>query len=354
MNSRERIRAMVDKKSFDRIGVAGWIHMPLVDTNVNDFVRATISFTDYCQWDFIKVMANAHYISHIFGGEIDFSRNPQSWAGTYRKYPIRSAKDASNLTVQERDNPVIIREAEIAKGLTSHYKGTVPVVATAFSPLMSFQEMLRCNQHAPTLEFLHEHPKELHHALDVITQTSINLLDAQIDAGVDGSFFATQFANDLLTDAEFEEFCRPYDYRILEHIAKRTWFNILHVHGDWGLKFNRVADYPVQALNWENTPKNVPPAKTASVRDVRNLTDKVLIAGLDQQYDFYNSNYDRKAIKAVYAERLEKAVSESGDHRFIFAPGCTLPQNVDRFVFSLMKDVVQEYSDRHPFNCRNE
>ena len=42
MTSSERIRAMINHQPFDRIGVAGWVHMPFVDHNVTDMTRATI------------------------------------------------------------------------------------------------------------------------------------------------------------------------------------------------------------------------------------------------------------------------------------------------------------------------
>lgn len=31
MNSMQRVKAMVEGKEVDRIGVAGWYHMPLLD-----------------------------------------------------------------------------------------------------------------------------------------------------------------------------------------------------------------------------------------------------------------------------------------------------------------------------------
>ena len=52
---------MVEHKPVDRVGISGWVHMPMVDRNVKDFTKATIDFTDNMNWDFIKLMSNGHY-----------------------------------------------------------------------------------------------------------------------------------------------------------------------------------------------------------------------------------------------------------------------------------------------------
>jgi uroporphyrinogen decarboxylase len=343
MNSAERIRALINRDPFDRVGVAGWVHMPLTDTNPEDFIRAAVSFTDYCRWDFIKIMSNAHFISSVFGAEIDFSRDPEQWKGDYLRYPIRNLEDAKNITVQDDSNPTIQREVQIVKGIRERYRGLIPAIATVFSPLMSFQEMTRCGDSGPTLEFVRHHPGELRLALEVITKTIINMTDAQIAAGADGVFFATQFATDILSDAEFDGFCREYDLRVLEHIKNKTWFNVLHVHGDRGLKFKRLLDYPVQAFNWENAAAGIPEKELSSVAAVRELTDKVLITGLDKDNDFPEFHYDREALKKRYRERLETVIRQSGDKRVIFGPGCAMNMKVNHYVYSLISDVVDEF-----------
>jgi uroporphyrinogen decarboxylase len=319
--------------------------MPLTDTNPEDFIRATISFTDYCRWDFIKIMSNAHFISSVFGADIDFSRNPEQWKGNYLRYPIRNLEDAKNLTIQDSTNPVIQREIRIVQGIRERYQGLVPAIATVFSPLMSFQEMTRCADPEPTLEFVRQHPGELDRALEVITGTIINMVDAQIAAGADGIFFATQFATDILSDSEFDRFCRKYDLRVLEHIKDKTWFNVLHVHGNRGLKFKRLLDYPIQAFNWENTAAGIPQDELSSVAELRALTDKVLITGLDQDNDFLEFHYDREGLKKRYRERLETILRQSGDKRVIFGPGCAMNMSVNHFAYSLISDVVNELGE---------
>ncbi|NLF26683.1 MAG: hypothetical protein GX592_02195, partial [Clostridiales bacterium] len=86
----------------------------------------------------------------------------------------------------------------------------------------------------------------------------------------------------------------------------------------------------------------VPEAEIASVRQVRRMTDKLLVTGLARHYDYYSATNDRDALKELFRRRLLTVLEESGDRRIVFAPGCALPMDVDRYVFTLMKEVVLE------------
>lgn len=346
MNSTERIRAILANQEVDRPAVSGWVHLPLVDRHVDDFVRATISFTDYNRFDFIKVMTNGHYAAEAYGAEIKYSKDTTRWAGEFLRYPVRNAADAAALPVLDRDNPVFVREKEIVRRLKEHYQGTLPIIGTLFTPLMWFQEIFSCAQQQPTIRFMREHGQELEHALRAITDTSIHYLSQLVEGGVDGIFFATQYARNIITNEEFNRFCRPYELEILDYLRGKTWFDMLHVHGDANLDFNRILDYPVHALNWETSTASVPEEQLTSFRALRQQTDKVFIGGIDQTTDFYVEEYDRAKLKGNMEKRLAQAIAENGGNRFVFAPGCTLPMDVNHYAFTLIQEVAEE-SSRH-------
>ena len=77
------------------------------------------------------------------------------------------------------------------------------------------------------------------------------------------------------------------------------------------------------------------------------MTDKVLITGLARHYDYYNDNNNRDELKEFFRKRLLTVLNESQDKRVVFAPGCALPMDVDRYVFTLMKEVVEEEGYLH-------
>lgn len=341
MNGTERIKALLEGKKADRVPVAGWLHMPAVDRYVDRFVESTIAFTDKNDWDFIKVMPNGHYFAEAYGGKIHFLGDPRRWSADIEEYPIRTAEDLTRLPVLDpEENPVLKREVEVVRRLAEHYRGTKPILPTLFNSITWVQEMTHSTVPAETLEFLHTHNQELHQALETILQTNIKLADAYVDAGADGFFIASQYASsDLLTPEEFKEVNADYDLRLLEHINKKTWFNLMHVHGDKNLYMEEFARYPVQAINWENTPAGLKEEEITSIRKARSVFKGILIGGTDQHHDFYGS---REEVKAVLKKRLAAALEEDPTGKFILAPGCALPLDVDKDIFTLFKEVAEE------------
>ena len=81
MNAYQRIQKMVKGEKPDRPGIAGWMHLPLVDRCVTDFVRMTENNQRENQWDVLKIMPNGLYFTEAFGQEISFSLDERNWMG---------------------------------------------------------------------------------------------------------------------------------------------------------------------------------------------------------------------------------------------------------------------------------
>lgn len=344
MTAAARLKAMIDRSPFDRVGVSGWVHLPLVDHNVSDMIRRTVALTDYCGWDFVKLMSTGHYVTEMFGGDITPSADPHSWVGTINRFAITDLEDLKNIRVQDKTNPVIKRETAIAQGVKAHYGNDMPVIATIFNPLTCLQEMMSRGTNDKIIPLLNDYPAEVHAALRKITETNKNYLDCLISqAGIDGIFLANQYmTKDVISDSQFNEFVLPYDSELLDYIKHSTWFNVLHVHGVNNLMFDYAAEYDVQALSWENCAPKVAPETITTVAQVRQMSDKLLITGLARHYDYYSKGNDRSALKELFRKRLLTVIRESEDKRVIFAPGCALPLDVDPYIFTLMQEVVLE------------
>jgi uroporphyrinogen decarboxylase len=319
--------------------------MPLLDRDINDFTRALIYSRDYNGWDFIKVMTNGHFMPEAYGATVEFSRNPLNWFGTVLRYPVRDPEDAKKLSILEaKKNPVFIREAVIIENLVKHYRGTVPVIATIFNPITSFQEISSSLNPLFTQVMIRHHKDALRRALDSLTATIKNYLDLLIAAGIDGIFFANQYASKkIISGEEYDLWVTPYDNDILSHIKNKTWFNMAHIHGQSNLWFDKYAGTNYQALNWENTPQGVPASAIAGVAQVaKQFPAQVLITGLDQNHDFISPKNDRDAVKKLLKKRYLRVKKELSSNRFVFAPGCTLPLDVPNYLFALMQEVVEE------------
>ena len=223
--------------------------------NIRDFVRCLIAATDYCGWDFIKIMTNGNFMPEAYGADLAPSRDPHQWCATFHRYPVESLEDLKALRVLDAKSAPLHREVQIVHALREHYGQTMPLVATIFSPLTSLQEMMSSLDPTGVKQLMAEQPEAVHAALRILTQTICNYLDELIDAGNDGIFFANQFSmSSIISRETFEIFCRPYDLEVLRHIEGRTWLNMIHAHGDADLMMDCYLDYPVQSINWEIVP----------------------------------------------------------------------------------------------------
>lgn len=354
MNAAERMREMAEKKYVSQVGACGWVHTPEADRkSTAEFAARIIELTDYNRWDFIKIMPNGVYNQEAYGSDIEYMSEhiPLEHLHTkqimkFNRYLIQNEADMEYFPVLNvAENPVYQREVAVVKALSDHYKGTVPVIPTIFLPAHTIPEF--CGGIEKARYYLDNCPGAVEQMLEAFVQTELQLVDAYMDAGADGFFFATRYSSgDILSEEEFERFCRPFDTRLLSRVKDRTWFNIIHVHGVKNLYMDKFDQYHVQAISWENTPASVPDEERFTVKKVREITDKILITGTDQFTDFYGAKAE---VKSRFQTRLETAAKESRDNRLLFAPGCSLPLDIDLEHVHLLREVVDEYNEKELF-----
>lgn len=353
MTGTEKIRCMLKQKQSDFVCACGWMHTPGVDRrSVEEFVHEVIKSTDRHQWDFIKLMSNGWYIQEAYGEKLCFYEEniPLEFQKIKRLADIEEPLVASEEQLETlpvlnaNDNDVISFNTAVIKGLAEHYCGEKPVLGTLFTPATLLPDL--CGSNEQFLDYVRSCPERVHKALEALLLTDMNIADAFIEAGADGFFISTKNTSPAVLPPEyFDEFCRPYEERLLKHIKGRTWFNILHIHGQRDLYMDRYAQYDVEAINWENIPHGLSGEGVTTVAKLRALTDKILIGGTDQFFDFYGT---KEEVKARFQTRLETAVREAGDNRLIFAPGCSLPLDVPEENLHLIREVVDEYNEKHP------
>lgn len=351
MTAAERIREMLEKDRVDHVGACGWMHTPEVDRkSAKEFANRIIELTDHSQWDFIKIMENGVYTQEAYGSDITYlSENiPEEKLRTkqithFNSYLLNSPEDFERFPVLNvKENTVFQREVKVVKVLYDHYKGTVPIIPTIFLPAHTIPEF--CGGIEKARYYLDQYPDAVETMLKALVQTELQLVDAYIEAGADGFFFANRYSNaDILSEAEFERFCRPFDVQIMEHIKDRTWFNMIHIHGEKNFFMKQFNEYPVQAFSWENVPHKVSEEERFTVAKVREMTDKILITGTDQFADFYGTIDE---VRERFCERIERAARESGDNRLIFAPGCSLPLDINFEAVHQLRVAADQYNSR--------
>lgn len=340
MTSTERLQALVSGKPVDRICHSTWWHMPMVDKNPKDLAKATIDFTENNHLDFVKMMYNTTFFIQNFGVSVEYSKNPFEWMPKITKQILNHPADFREFKPTPVTEGNLGAQLEATKIVVDHFKGKVPVIATTFTDLSFYKDMItfcdgRCVE--PAVKYNRE---DFHYALNMINELNIQWIDALASIGVDGIFLASHFATKDFDEDLFNEFCRPYDMKLLEAANKKMWFNILHIHGSHNLAFDRFADYPVQAINWEDVLDG-----TSLAEANKQFPDKVLVAGIEMWSDYYSEANDREEVKQRLKQRCRDAVSAVGKDRFILAPGCCSPLDVPPYRFTLQHEAVMEVNN---------
>jgi uroporphyrinogen decarboxylase len=164
------------------------------------------------------------------------------------------------------------------------------------------------------LKHLREAPQALHAGLEVVAETTRRFAAEAIARGADGLFFATQTANaDYLTPAEYAQFARKYDLIVLEAVRHRSWFNILHLHGE-KVMFDQVLDYPVQAINYHDRQSGPP------LGVMRKKTQKCLIGGIGENTTLL------RGTPGEVAAQVQDAWEQVARRGLILGPGCVADQ----------------------------
>jgi uroporphyrinogen decarboxylase len=245
MNKRERLEAAIAGQGVDRVPVALWRHFPGDDQDPRDLAAATIAFQQRWDFDFVKVTPASSFQIKDWGVQDEWRGNTEG-TRQYTVRPIQRAADWLNLKVLDPRSGALGTQLKCLKMIVEALPDA-PVVQTVFSPLAQMKNLAG----ERLLIDLRQNSAEFKAALETITQTTLAFVREIASTGAAGIFYAVQHAtSNLLSAAEFAEFGREYDLRILE-TAKDYWLNVMHLHGD-NVYFDAVADYPLQVWNWHD------------------------------------------------------------------------------------------------------
>jgi uroporphyrinogen decarboxylase len=307
MSKRERLEATIAGQPVDRMAVALWRHWPSDDQRAVDLARATLDFQHTFDFDFIKVTPSSNYCIAGWGAESRWAGN-QEGTREWGQRVVRGPEDWTRLSALDPYTG-LLNEIRSALAIIGDEVGeTVPFVQTIFNPLAQAKNLAG----ERLLADLRQHPEALKAGLETITQSIIRFIEAARETGIAGIFLALQHATyDLLTEAEYREFGRPYDLRILR-AAEGLWFNVLHLHGT-SVMFDLVAAYPVQAINWHD--QETPP----SLGEAMDRFPGALVGGLRQWETMLRGTPDWVHTEA------QAAIEATGGRRLIVGTGCVTP-----------------------------
>lgn len=305
---RDRLQKCLSGVKPDRPPVALWRHFPVDDQSPDSLAAAVSTFQKVFDFDFIKVTPSSSFAVKDWGSRDVWKGNPEG-TREFTNYVVKKADDWLKIKPLNPLSGQLGEQLQCLKLLTAEFSSRVPVIQTIFSPLSQAKNLVGKEN---LLVHLRSNPEQVHTALKVITQTTVDFIQESIKIGVDGIFYAVQHANyGLLSTAEFAEFGRQYDLQVLA-AAKELWLDVGHIHGE-GIMFDAVRDYPVQILNWHD--RHTPPDLAAGLERF----DGAVCGGLRQ--------WETLVLGTPVDVRREArdAVEQTRGTRFILGTGCVVP-----------------------------
>jgi len=304
----EKIEKLKSGSTSDGVPVCFCRHFPEDDLKAERLCVRHLEFLKKFDIDLVKVSLNGGYMPIAFGSNIEFFDSPDG-ASRVVKYRITTEDDWEKLEQPDIQEGIL---AEMLKGVqlfSTEVKGKVPFIITVFSPLTVAYKI----SGERFFKDLRSTPERIHNALKIISKTTDDFSKTALDLGANGVFFATQLASyDLLKEDEFKEFGSRYDIPILRTISRRSFFDILHIHGS-NLMFDLlVRDYPVTAVNWYD--RGVKP----SLKDACDKFEGVLVGGLNERETLIQKD------KHLIEEEVRDAISQTRKRRLMLGPGCVL------------------------------
>ncbi|MDR1852574.1 MAG: hypothetical protein LBR21_08015 [Propionibacteriaceae bacterium] len=262
-NPQTRFRAILDGTQPDRTPVSAWRHFVEDEHGAENLANAHIDFAKKWDLDWVKLNPRSWYYAEAWGKEYD----PSDYRGVIPRavtQPISKPKDLGKIgRLPVGTNLAFLEHIEAAK-LVRTGLPELPVLQTVFSPLSTILELAGlagfppehqyggvygADAPVPLAELLQERSL-LHQALHNVADTLADYVRAVLATGVDGIFYAVlgTAEDGLFTEAEFAELSRPYDEIVLR--AAEGHIRLLHTCSA-NSHPERFADYPVDAINWD-------------------------------------------------------------------------------------------------------
>lgn len=341
MDKMKRLQSLVNGNTNGRPFISFWKHFPIDDREVEAMVNRTEEFQEITNSDFIKITYNGLLYTKDWGQELRWTDNKKE-VDQISRFIINEASDWKRVEAVSVYEGELAKYLEMAKKIIDKYKGKVPVIATVFSPFSNVMKLSGNHIFRPKEDdakikspsvyyYLENEPEKVLEALEKITETIANFVKELVDYGIDGIYYACQMSSeDVVSVEQYRQFGKPFDLKVLEEIRGKTWFNIIHIHGNKPM-IEELKDYPVQAISYHDITSGI------SWSEARKVTDKILVGGINELDEIISSGTDEELMN-----HLQEACDRLNDGKFILAPACTIPLDIPEERFNLIRELVDK------------
>jgi uroporphyrinogen decarboxylase len=312
MNKRERVDAAARGAAVDRAPISFWGHNYLKEWTAAGLAEAMLDNYRAYDWDWMKVNPRASYHVEDWGAALqpsgDANRGPN-----FVDVPVKEPGDWRRLRPLAVDKGVLGEQLEALRLIRDGMRGEAYFIQTIFSPL-SIAHYLTGKNTDLVRASIAEAPDALAEALELITATFREYVQATLEAGASGVFYATTgwAAAGMTSEEEYRRFGIPYDLRVLE-VAQGASFNVLHNCGQ-GIYFDLLADYPVQTISWAATLPGNP-----TLAEGKERTRAAVMGGVSEKTTLVEGTPQQ------VADEVRRAIAETGGRRALVGPGCSIP-----------------------------
>ncbi len=321
LSKRERIQAALAFQEVDRPPYSVWTHYPVADLQADELVRLQARDARRYAFDFVKTPNNGLFMVLDYGTEYAKDARGAPAPDKYgslvvAQYAVDDSRKWETLVPLDPEKGCLGDQLRIVcglkKALAADTADDAPIVQTIYSPLTTAYKLAG----DLLLKDMRERPALVHAALEAITETTRRFAAKSLERGAEGFFFASQLSNHtLVDDATYDAFGERYDREVFAAFAGRTFFDIVHIHGENAM-FSRLAGYPANCVSWHD--RWIGP----SLADARQRTSKCLLGGIDEENAFGVID------DASFGEHVRQALDMGGKTGFILGPGCTAYPNM--------------------------
>jgi uroporphyrinogen decarboxylase len=310
---RQRLQAcLTNDSALDRPPVALWRHFPVDDQEPETLAAATLDYQRRYDFDLVKVTPASSYSIKDWGAEDVWEGHPEG-TRRYTRQVITKPQDWEHLPVLSPSSPYLARQLACLRSIRAGLNAETPILQTIFSPLAQAKNLAGGDR---LLVHLRLHPEAVLKGLDTIAHTTHRFVEACLEVGLDGVFYAVQHAQaGLLTLDEYRIFGLPNDLICLEP-AKGLWCNLLHLHG-LNVYFDLVSssmlpDGLFQIINWHD--RETSPSLSEALEKYRGavcggISQKTIVLG------------DQSEVQ----KEARDAIAQTGGRRIILGTGCVVP-----------------------------
>jgi uroporphyrinogen decarboxylase len=310
MNRSERLQKTFAGERTDRVPVALWRHWPGDDQRAADLARATIDFQRLYDWDFVVIHPAASYGVIDLGLHDEWDGNPDGSRAVVKR-GINRSLEWTELRPLDPQRGSLGRQLEAVRLIADHFpNGDTPLVHTIYSPLsqaglLGGSDLL--------VRHLRTHPDRIQTALNVLTETTLRLIDSMRRLPLDGLLYVIDHAShDLISEDEYRTFGLPYDRKIMESLPERWWFRMMQLPSKAPL-FRLCSQLPAYAINWAD--QDTEPDMTQG----RAMFNGAMCGGLSAQ------RHLNLGTPASIREAARVAINAMNGRRLILSSGISIP-----------------------------